>query len=117
MSVTIAEMAARLRQVAAERKARANARAATLREHLPAAKRLLVDRHGARRVVLFGSLARGDVTERSDVDLAVEGMQPAAYFTALADLTGLFDSPVDLVEIERASASMLARLQLEGREL
>lgn len=117
MPVTIAEMAARLRQVAAERQARANARADELRQHLPAAKQLLVERFGARRVVLFGSLASGNVTDRSDVDLAVEGLQPDGYFTALADLTGLFDSPVDLVEIERAPASLLARLQLEGREL
>ena len=30
--------------------------------------------HGARRLVLFGSRARGDFHERSDIDLAVYGM-------------------------------------------
>ena len=29
--------------------------------------------HGARRVTLFGSRARGDNATRSDIDLAVEG--------------------------------------------
>ena len=29
--------------------------------------------HGARRVLLFGSRARGDNLPRSDIDLAVEG--------------------------------------------
>lgn len=33
----------------------------------------LAKRHGAERVVLFGSRARGTNTERSDIDLAVWG--------------------------------------------
>jgi predicted nucleotidyltransferase len=117
MTVSIEQAAAHWRRLQSERLARGQARAAALRQHLPAARRLLVERYGARRVVLFGSLARGDVTERSDVDLAVEGLDPAGCFTALADLIGLFDTPVDLVEIERAGPSMLARLQFEGIEL
>ena len=35
---------------------------------------VLARRHGARRLVLFGSRARGDGAPRSDVDLAVYGM-------------------------------------------
>lgn len=31
------------------------------------------DKHGVRKVVLFGSRARGTHTERSDVDIAVSG--------------------------------------------
>ena len=34
----------------------------------------LARRHGAQRLVLFGSRARGDNKERSDIDLAVYGM-------------------------------------------
>ena len=33
--------------------------------------------HGAERLVLFGSRARGDNRERSDIDLAVYGMPEA----------------------------------------
>lgn len=117
MAVTIDEMAAYLRRRAAERRARADERSRAIRERLPEAKRLLIERHGARRVVLFGSLARGAMTEHSDVDLAVEGLRSSAYFTAIADLTGLLDSPVDLVELETAPASLHARLALEGIEL
>ena len=36
----------------------------------------LARRHGARKLVLFGSRARGDFRERSDIDLAVYGMPP-----------------------------------------
>lgn len=117
MTVTIAEMAARWRRAKAEQRSRAEARADAMRARLPAAKQLLADRYGVRRVVLFGSLARGDSTASSDVDLAVEGIDSAGYFRAIADLMGLFEAPVDLVEIERAPASLLARLELEGIEL
>lgn len=37
----------------------------------------LARRHGAQRLVLFGSRARGDNRERSDIDLAVYGMPQA----------------------------------------
>lgn len=37
----------------------------------------LARRHGARRLVLFGSRARGDHRERSDIDLAVYDMPEA----------------------------------------
>lgn len=117
MVVTIDETIAYLRRRRAEREARAAKRAAAIRARLSAAKELLQQRYGARRVVLFGSFARGDVTEHSDVDLAVEGLTTVEYFTAIADLTGLLDAPVDLVEIERAPESMQARLRLEGVEL
>ena len=36
----------------------------------------LAAKHGAQKLVLFGSRARGDHTERSDIDLAVYGMPP-----------------------------------------
>lgn len=72
--VTIDEMAASWRRRQAEKQARSDLRSAAIRERLSAARDLLVARHGARRVVLFGSFARGDTTERSDVDLAVEGL-------------------------------------------
>lgn len=35
---------------------------------------VLGQKYGARRLVLFGSRARGDFKERSDIDLAVWGM-------------------------------------------
>lgn len=76
---------------------------------------VLRDRYGARRVLLTGSLARGDFHSGSDIDLAVEGVRPDDFFRAGAALTddagGL---AVDLVPIESASAEYLARLEREG---
>jgi len=62
---------------------------------------LLGKQFGVRRVYLFGSLARGDLREGSDIDLAVEGLAPRVYFQALAMLheasRGL---PIDLIPLE-----------------
>lgn len=51
-----------------------------------AAARLLVERFGVTRVVLLGSVALGKADERSDLDLAVEGLEPRRYFEALGAL-------------------------------
>lgn len=45
-----------------------------LPEPLTAQLASLARTHGASRLVLFGSRARGDHRERSDIDLAVYGM-------------------------------------------
>ena len=57
---------------------------------------------GVKRVVLFGSRARGDNRPDSDIDIMVE-FDPAAHVTVfnyagLKDyIAGLFDGPVDVV--------------------
>ncbi|MCB9727200.1 MAG: nucleotidyltransferase domain-containing protein [Deltaproteobacteria bacterium] len=117
MSVTAEEAAAHLRQRAEATRARALSRAAALRERLPAARALLVDGYGARRVVLFGSLATGEVHEGSDVDLAVEGLPKLAYFDALAALMDAMETRVDLVRLEDAPPSLAARIEAEGEPL
>jgi predicted nucleotidyltransferase len=111
--VSTDEMLAGWRAREALRQARARQRAESLRQQLPAAKRLLLGM-GAQRVTLFGSLARGDGHEASDVDLAVAGLPADAYFRAMSELNGLFGSPVDLVEWETAGESLRARIEQEG---
>ena len=71
-----------------------------------AALKALCQTHGVRRMALFGSVIRKDFDpDRSDLDLAVEfqPMSPADqarhYFELLESLRGLFDCPIDLVEI------------------
>jgi predicted nucleotidyltransferase len=117
MAVTVEEVASGLRKREEARRAAARGRARALLERLPAARRVLVGTHGAHRVVLFGSLARGEPSEQSDVDLAVEGLPGEAYFSALADVTVALGCVVDLVRIETAPASLVARIAEEGKEL
>lgn len=75
----------------------------------------LRDRYGARRVVLAGSLARGEFRVGSDIDLAAEGIPYDQFFRAGAELEraagGLH---VDLVPLESANSDYLADLAREG---
>ena len=53
----------------------------------------LADLHGARNVRVFGSVARGDATEDSDVDFLVEMEEGRS----LLDLVGLWQDLQDLL--------------------
>lgn len=88
--------------------------------HLPAGltQRLssLAGALGAERLVLFGSRARGDHRERSDVDLAVWGLDAAGASrmrTALEELPTLLE--FDLVCVtDRTDPVLLANIEKEG---
>ena len=81
----------------------------------------LAQRHDARRLVLFGSRARGDHHPRSDVDLAVYGMpekERAAFWLDVEELPTLLKldvvhvqpgmSPVFLENIEKDGVTLYA---------
>lgn len=74
---------------------------------------LLRERFGARRVILFGSLAgQGPWHECSDIDLAVEGLPPADFFPAYSACRDLLPQgmELDLVPLEDAHPQMRARI-------
>lgn len=76
----------------------------------------LARRHGARRLVLFGSRARGDNQERSDIDLAVYGLdntQVGRLRLDLEELPTLLE--FDLVCVDsHTSPALLANIEREG---
>lgn len=84
-----------------------------------AAAVLLRTGYGATRVVIFGSLAQpARFHARSDVDLAVWGIDERRYLRAVADVTALdADVLVDLVRIEEATPSLLVAIEQEGQEI
>ena len=83
------------------------------------AARVLVDEHGATRVMLFGSLAHGRwYATTSDIDLAAWGLDPDVHLLALARLEDLGgDLPVTVVRAEHCGAGLLAVIEEEGIEL
>ncbi len=89
---------------------------------LPEGVRRLVSRLGAepsvRRVILFGSRARGDAGPRADVDLAVDapGLAPREWLR-LADMADAADTllKIDLVRLDEAPPELHARIEAEGR--
>lgn len=59
-------------------------------------------RYGIRRAYLFGSVARpGQFREESDVDIAVEAMDPELFFDAIATLSFALERDVDLIELRK----------------
>ena len=77
---------------------------------------LLRTQFGAERVAVFGSLLYPEkFYERSDVDLAVWGLDERLYLKALARLLDLApEISVDLVEVEFARPRLRAAIEAEG---
>jgi predicted nucleotidyltransferase len=79
------------------------------------AARALVEQLGARRVLLFGSVAHGSATPESDVDLWVEGLAESAFLDAVSLVRHhITATEVDLVRAEWARASVRERALEEG---
>jgi len=88
-----------------------------LRQVARACARCLVQDFGASKVYLFGSLTAEDqVHDRSDIDLAVEGLEGRLYFKALRDVWQHLPAGVelDLVLLEQAWPSLVERVKTEG---
>ena len=88
-----------------------------LRDHLVG---LLSARPEVEQVILFGSRARGDAEERSDIDLAV--VAPMTSPRQWLDIVFLLEEadtllPIDLVRWEEASAPLQERILVEGKIL
>ena len=101
----------RLRQ---EREALVQA-AQQAREQAQVCAKALVEEHGAERVYLIGSLARGSSFHpRSDIDLVVAGIAPERYFAVLADIAERAGREIDLILLESATPALLKCVANEG---
>ncbi|MFN9175267.1 MAG: nucleotidyltransferase family protein [Synechocystis sp.] len=70
-----------------------------------------------KKIILFGSLVKNKFTETSDIDLAVEGIPPALYFSALAQVNALGDRWIDLKPLEDLNPHFLQRVMETGEVL
>jgi len=80
---------------------------------------LLRKRYGAKRVVVFGSLARRKAFSAwSDIDLAAWGIVPDKFFSAVAAVTGLSpDFKIDLVEPDTCREAIRTSIEKHGVEI
>lgn len=76
----------------------------------------LGEKYNAEKIVLFGSRARGDNRERSDIDLAIYGMPAenhARFWSKIDDLPTLLK--FDLVHVtEDTDADFLKNIEKDG---
>jgi predicted nucleotidyltransferase len=81
----------------------------------------LLARHPEVRLAfLFGSMARGQATEQSDLDLAVAGEAPLPAETLhrlITDLAELSGRPVDLVDLQSSGGPILREAMVNGRRI
>lgn len=66
---------------------------------LLAAANLLL-RMGATQVFVFGSATKDGLRPDSDIDMAVTGLPPTVYFSAISKASDLLGRPVDLVDLD-----------------
>lgn len=81
---------------------------------LAAATSLLL-RLGAHEVFVFGSATKGGLRPNSDIDIAVRGLPPSVYFSAISRAADLLGRPVDLIDLD--DATPIVRYLLGSGEL
>lgn len=75
---------------------------------------LLVHKFQVKKIILFGSLAKGNFDLDSDIDLAVEGISASDYFHVLAKVNSVSDRWIDLKPIESLEPHFLQRVLQTG---
>lgn len=75
---------------------------------------ILIDDFKVKKIILFGSLAKGNFSQESDIDLAVEGVSPSDYFHVLAQVNSMSDRWIDLKPLESLEPHFLQRVLQTG---
>lgn len=107
----------RLLQLESEKLDRKRRRDALARAKEVAA--FLKDRYAVKKVVLYGSLARGNFTQHSDIDLYVEGFERAEdYWRMQVEAEEIARPyPLSIVLADDATPSLRREVGKEGVEL
>lgn len=84
------------------------------RASLPKLTNILVEQFHVTKVILFGSLVRGNFDGESDLDLAVGNLMPQDYFRAHAVLNDNSPFPVDLKPLEDLDDTFRIKVERMG---
>ena len=55
---------------------------------------------GCTEIYIFGSLSKGMVHSKSDIDIAVKGIRAEDFFSVYGELISMLDHSIDLVDLE-----------------
>jgi predicted nucleotidyltransferase len=71
--------------------------------------------HGAAKIILYGSLARGDYRPNSDIDVCVEGLPSKNYFRAFAECMMQTQRPMSVLDFADTYGYLRKRILEEGK--
>ena len=74
----------------------------------------ILQSYRVRRVILYGSVARGDFRKDSDLDFCVEGLDVRYFFVALAECLLSVARPLSIIDLDSLSGYFLDRVLSEG---
>ncbi|MBW4582592.1 MAG: nucleotidyltransferase domain-containing protein [Tildeniella nuda ZEHNDER 1965/U140] len=79
---------------------------------------LLVSEFGATQIIVFGSLVKDDCFDaESDLDIAVAGIPPAQFFSAMAAANRITQQWVDLKPMESLDPHFLQKVLKTGKRI
>ena len=84
---------------------------------LLAGYRAELNKYGVKSLAIFGSVARNEATEESDIDILVEFSQPVGLFEFVrikAHLEKILNRPVDLVTPEALKKQLKEQILKEA---
>lgn len=73
-----------------------------------------LSRYGANRVILYGSLARGDAHAASDVDICVDGLPSEYFFRALGECLLYSEHSISVIDLQNSYGLLRDRILQEG---
>lgn len=73
-----------------------------------------LQRYGAERVMLYGSLARGDARPDSDLDICVEGLPDENFFCALGECLLHSEHSISVIDLQSSYGLLRNRILEEG---
>ena len=69
---------------------------------------------GAMRVILYGSIARGDARATSDLDFCVEGLPDENFFRALGECLLHSEHSISVIDLQSSYGLLRNRILQEG---
>jgi uncharacterized protein len=90
----------------------------TPEDHIQGLTKMIAAHEGVKRVILFGSRARGTASQRSDIDLAVEGDETVDWtnmWLEVEDYPTLLE--IDLVPMHQIKGVFAQRVARDGKVL